>query len=639
MKYRIKRIIAVMLMVVMLVNLVGCYTPGQFYHEVLLGEKRSDSSSSSRKKKDRKTEEATEEETEETTEEIEYADGENEEFQQFLWDYFEDCVTASTMNYNDYIMDESAYDIEMGEATLGDASLDAEALEKEQEKDEDFYDRLLEFEGASMNEDEAFTYECLKTDTEISMHFYDNVYFYEPFSPMSGVQENILTSFLEYRFDDKGDVEDYLTMLGQVRDYFGELIEFEYTKSDEGYFMSDSVADEVIDQCDEVINQKGDHFLVTIFNDNIEALDYLSEEEIEDFEARNKETVEDVLVPAYQDLKDTLEELKGTGTNDLGICGYEGGQEYYEDYIFPRYSGSDKTVDEEIEYMEERYENLLTEMTSIYYSNPEAYEDYVDKYGELYKVYEDMEAEEIIDLLQSDYMDDYPLEGTIPYEVSYMNDSMSKISENTLAYYLTNPIDNPDYNKIRVNGANTSGIFNTLAHEGCPGHMFQFWYFRNTDPNPGRVLESNSGYVEGWAVYTSYDAVEHCDFEGTEDNAAILAKLDKINTDLGYLVQARIDIGVNYEGWDQDDVEEYLETAGFDTSYASDMITTSAGDPGVYLSYSVGYYEMDEMRNYAEEKLGDRFDAKEYHKVVLDAGPCQFGMLKKKVDKYISENK
>ena len=640
-KLKFKRFIAALLAVLMVMSLSACRTPSEFYHEVILGETTGKKKEKKEDKdKDKDKEEKTEAEKEDTSEEdVEYADEENPEFQEFLMEYFEDAVTASTMVYNDYIMDASKFDVKMeGEATLGDASMDEEAMEAAKKEDEKFYDELLEFEDADLTEDERFTFECLKYDTEISMRAYDYTYLAEPFSPMSGAQENIPTAFEEYRFDDKQDVEDYITLINQVRDYFGKLIDFEYEKSEKGYFMSDDVADDVIEQCDEVIDKNGS-FICEVFEDNIHKLDFLSDEEKDEFKAQNKEAVEEVVVPAYQDVKDCLEELKGTGKNDGGLCNFEGGKEYYEEYLFPVYSGSAKTMDEEIEVMDDRMDDLLMQLTSIYMSNPDAYEDYVEKNDNLYSVYDDMTAEEMIDMFQEDYMDDYPIDGKIPYEVDYLSDSISKIKDTTLAYYNICPIDNPDYNRIKVNSINQDGLFNTLAHEGCPGHMFQFWYFRNTNPNPGRTLDSNLGYVEGWAVYTAYNATLECDFLGKEENAKVLASLDKINTDMGYLAQARIDVGINYEGWSVEDVEDYLEEKGFNKDVAEDIFVTSIGDPGVYFSYTTGYYEMEELRNKAEEELGSKFEAKEFHKAILDAGPCQFEMLEKKVDKYIEENK
>ena len=61
-----------------------------------------------------------------------------------------------------------------------------------------------------------------------------------------------------------------------VRDYFDDNLEFEKTKSEKGYFMSDAVCDKVIEQCEDFIKDKDNHFMIQVFNDNIEALDFLT---------------------------------------------------------------------------------------------------------------------------------------------------------------------------------------------------------------------------------------------------------------------------------------------------------------------------------------------------------------------------
>jgi Fe-S-cluster-containing hydrogenase component 2 len=80
--------------------------------------------------------------------------------------------------------------------------------------------------------------------------------FYEPFSPMYGQQEGLTSNFVDYTFDDKKDVDDYISFSSDVRDFFGTLIEYEYKKSEAGYFMNDAVAEEVIEQCDEFMKEK-----------------------------------------------------------------------------------------------------------------------------------------------------------------------------------------------------------------------------------------------------------------------------------------------------------------------------------------------------------------------------------------------
>jgi uncharacterized protein (DUF885 family) len=235
-------------------------------------------------------------------------------------------------------------------------------------------------------------------------------------------------------------------------------------------------------------------------------------------------------------------------------------------------------------------------------------------------------------------MDDFPDMDKINYKVRYLSKPLETIMDGVLAYYMSPPIDDKENNLIYVNGAHPTDMWVTLAHEGCPGHMYQNTYFQSTNPSPVRAIQSNLGYMEGWAVYSSYSTVDKCDFGGSE-YAQTLAKLSLINTELGYMLYGRIDMGVNYEGWTKEDVKDYLLKSGYSADQVDDVYTTIIGDPGVYLSYTVSFYEMEELRQYAENELGTKFDAKEYHKAILSCGPCQFPNLKTVVDEYISENR
>ena len=104
-------------------------------------------------------------------------------------------------------------------------------------------------------------------------------------------------------------------------------------------------------------------------------------------------------------------------------------------------------------------------------------------------------------------------------------------------------------------------------------------------------------------------------------------------------MSGRLDIGINYEGWTLEETRNYLDSNGFNGDAAEDMYTTMIGDPAVYQSYSTGYYELQEIRDYAEEQLGTKFDAREFNTVVLQTGPCQFNILKEQVQKYIDNKK
>lgn len=562
---------------------------------------------------------------------------EQKRFEEFLHDEYVDSVTSDTLTYNYEIKDGDALGIPEPEVSLGDDDMSDEGIRKQKAEFDETYEKLSSFDREDLTENQQLTYDIIKQYMENQEQGYLNIYLSEPFSPMKGLQANISTYFTDYRFDDKGDVERYIEVLGMVKDYFDDYLEFEKVKSEKGYFMSDDVCDAVIEQCEDFISDKDNHFMIQTFNDSIESLSFLTEEEIRNFEAQNKKAVADSLIPAFQDVIDVLSSLKGTGKNDGGLCNYEGGKDYYT-YLLQNAAGTDKTPDEVAEMLDDNLSQLLTDMTSMVIKDYDSYEYLYSNYDDLFSEYDDAEPTEIIDRLMETATDHYPDMREISYTAKKLDKSLEEIQENVLAYYMSPAIDDQDNNLIRVNGKHTDGMWTTLAHEGYPGHMLQNAYYMSTDPEPIRTVLNFLGYKEGWAMYACYDALSYYTFEGAS-NSENVAKLYQINDEINYLVCGRIDIGINYEGWSLQDAKDYLVGKGLSGDAADGLYTTLVGDPAVYQSYSTGYYELKEIRDYAEEELGSEFDLKEFNTVVLETGPCQFNILKQQVDKYINTKK
>lgn len=562
---------------------------------------------------------------------------EQKRFEEFLHDEYVDSVTTDTITYNYEIKDGEAMGIPEPEVSLGDHDMSEAGIQKQKSEFDDTYEKLKSFDRDDLTENQKLTYDIIKQYMDNEEENFLNIYLSEPFSPMKGLQSNISTYFTDYRFDDKGDVERYIEVLGMVREYFDDYLEFEKVKSEKGYFMSDDVCDKVIEQCEDFIADKDDHFMIQTFNDSVESLSFLTDDEIKSFEEQNKKAVSESLLPAFQDVIDVLKSLKGTGKNAEGLCKYEGGKDYYT-YIMQSAAGTDKTPDEVAEMLDDNLSQLMKDMASIVMTDYDSYQYLTDHYDDLFSEYNTAEPTEIIDKLMETATEHYPDFGKISYTAKKLDKSLEDIQESTLAYYMSPAIDDQDNNLIRVNGKHTDGMWTTLAHEGYPGHMLQNAYYMSTDPEPIRTVLNFLGYKEGWAMYACYDAISYYTFDGAK-NSENVARLYQINDELNYLVCGRIDIGINYEGWSVQDTKDYLNEKGLNGDAADDLYTTLVGDPGVYQSYSTGYYELVEIKNYAEEELGSKFDLKEFNTVVLETGPCQFNILKEQVDKYISTKK
>lgn len=116
----------------------------------------------------------------------------------------------------------------------------------------------------------------------------------------------------EYAFRNKADIETYLTLLTEMDEYYSTLVHFEEAKSREGLFMSASAAQAVIDQCNAFIREPSKNFLITVFAEKIEEVDFLTQVEKKHFLEQNVKAVLEHVIPAYQLLIRGLTALKNT---------------------------------------------------------------------------------------------------------------------------------------------------------------------------------------------------------------------------------------------------------------------------------------------------------------------------------------
>ena len=94
-----------------------------------------------------------------------------------------------------------------------------------------------------------------------------------------------------------------------------------------------------------------------------------------------------------------------------------------------------------------------------------------------------------------------------------------------------------------------------------------------------------------------------------------------------------MDIGVNYEGWTQEELASFLSDY-FDFSDAElaeatqEIFDLLVGEPANYLNYIVGCLEWQELRDSVEQEKGSAFSALDFHEQALAIGPCPFYLLK-----------
>lgn len=93
-------------------------------------------------------------------------------------------------------------------------------------------------------------------------------------------------------------------------------------------------------------------------------------------------------------------------------------------------------------------------------------------------------------------------------------------------------------------------------------------------------------------------------------------------------------MAIHNDGWDYDDVCEYLSIFGLnDAEIALEIYETIIENPAEYLSYFIGFLEIMELKEEAREMLGDEFTLKKFHTFLLDIGPAPYDIIEEYMEK------
>lgn len=538
--------------------------------------------------------------------------GQNRQFRQFTKQLFCQELSSNTISLHYTLKNPKEYDIRENEVTFGTFPTDNKNLLAAVENLEEV---LKTFDYNKLSVENSLTYDVLKCYLNMTERDAEYILYDEPMGLVSGVQTQLPVILSEYPFYEQSDVDTYLQLMKTTPEYFASLLKFEQKKSKAGLFMSDKMAEQVIEQCKAFRDMGENNYLYSTFAERVWTVTSLSDKQKSDYIQKNARMMKEYILPAYDNLICAIEKLKGSGKNEQGLCYLPKGKDYYEQVVEAS-TGSTRSVEEirdmtrrqmteDLEAMERVMQNSEREVNAAIPQNPVS----------------------ILQDLQTKILTSFPELPDTTYEVKYVPKAMQE--HLSPAFYMIPAIDAYNENVIYVNEAqigNTMALFTTLAHEGYPGHLYQTVYFANTNPDPIRTILNFGGYVEGWATYA-----EMCSYylaPLTKDQATLLQKNSSIVLGLYTLA----DIGIHYDGWSREDAIAFYKKYGIgDEDNINRIYDLILGSPGNYLKYYVGYVEFLELKKDWVKEYGSQASQKEFHKAVLDVGPAPF----KVVEKYI----
>jgi len=174
----------------------------------------------------------------------------------------------------------------------------------------------------------------------------------------------------------------------------------------------------------------------------------------------------------------------------------------------------------------------------------------------------------------------------------------------------------------------------TLAyHEATPGHHFQIALQMELTGVPTfRRIVPFTAYAEGWALYAEQLAWEAGFQDDPYDN------LGRLQAEKWRGVRLVVDTGMHYKRWSREQAIEYMfEKTGMPLSDVTEEIERYLVWPGQALAYKVGMIKMLELRELARDRLGEDFDIREFHNVVLLNGAMPLDILERVVQDWIND--
>jgi uncharacterized protein (DUF885 family) len=519
-----------------------------------------------------------------------------------------------------------------------------------QQLEREIFDLLQTYDRESLSPEQKISFDSLAWYLEMQVRGQAYADFKFLVNPVWGVQNWPIDFLMEYPVENKEDAEDYIARISSVGSWVAQVIEGLERNEQVGAIPPQYVVEDTIDQLNAILSIQGGEppaadqlALYTDFRSKVVRIDNLGGDERKALLDAALKAVKKEFIPAYQALKDHLVYLTTIAVQDPNQWRLPGGEAYYA-YLLAYYTGTDLSADEihalglakvariqadireaalDLGYPEDigmaELNQRIAAESQIVTGEPlrRKYEEILNAAGQAAGAYFDLQtsADVVIEVVPGGPPAYYqlPEPGSAEPGIMPVNLDVSPLYVN--------------YNEHVL-----------VHHETIPGHHTQLALAQELDL-PGYQRFSSlhpyiqdyefQAYTEGWALYAEVLAWEMGLYDGEP-----LANLGRLRLRLLRVVRMVVDTGIHAKGWTLEEAAAYLEgTTGMPQSNA--RLTRYLVNPGYACGHNTGGLKILAMRERARERLGDQFDIKEFHNVVLGHGIVPISVLESVVNDWI----
>jgi len=532
-------------------------------------------------------------------------------------------LSGDFSTYHQLIAHPESYNFPAGfvapEPTFGDFS-DEAALEAYE-----YFEALLwevkSHDPSLLSPNDLRLYNYLIFELESTLALKPYYYYGDPYEPSMGIHMEIPLVLLTFEFRTTQDIDDYLKLIADIPRVLDQANDFANKRAADGLFPNRAAIESAIEEAEVYTAPVSNNILVTSFENSLNSgkgpFARLTAAERNNYADKNRELVRTLVIPAYQNAIKMLEDLARKTDYEKSVASYPNAKKYCAAKM--RAKGFYQSPEDAIAILDKAIDDLWRQAAT----NNAAFDwDLQDRVA---KKNLPADATAMVEFFNMKCTEHFPDIGQRPFIVKSASDD--EVMKSILAFYLYAPVDDLTENRMVYYSQNISNTFSlgtTLGHESFPGHLYQYNYFGLTQSHPIEQLIGTTAYAEGYAIYSGYYTLLYMGFSEEEARAINASNV------FFRVLEARIDLGVNYQGWTVKQTSQYLSKWGIG-SYGEEIYQGVASNPFVSVPYGLAPLEFMELLSVAEAKLGKTFDIIEFHTVILKDGGLPLELLRKNV--------
>ncbi len=433
----------------------------------------------------------------------------------------------------------------------------------------------------------------------------------------------------------RAEAEDYIARLRDVSRKFDELIAFLDLQSGAGIVEPRLTIDWSLFGINQIADASASTVsYYTAFRDKLDGIAGLDASERDALLDAALAATRDYVIPAYRSLRNKLEQLRSRAPTRIGVSQYPRGSEFYA-YMLRHRTTTDLTAGEIHQLGLDHLERVHAEMRVLfdelgYPQNetlPQLFQRVIQDSGVIPAADVRATYEAIIDAAEVELeraFDVFPSADVVVAEDDYGGFYIAPSFDGSRpgAFYAGTRVDEAWYRMPSL-----------TYHEAIPGHHTQIGIAMDIDDGPAfRRTIRFTAFVEGWALYAERLAWEL----GWYDNDSY-GNLGRLQYEALRAARLVIDTGIHSQGWTFEDAVRFnIDNVGWSRAESENAVARYSVAPGQATAYMIGMLRILDARQRARDALGETFDLREFHRVVLTSGGVPLALLDDVVDQYIA---